>query len=215
MSSSSCWRPTKPARSDGSARRAAAKGLPTPRWYGLGRGARLRPCRAGGIPLELLGTFETIAEIAIALTGFTGVVIALGRGQLSDWSPTERFLLTALLYWSIGTMFLAFVPSGLASLRSLTEPWRVAHGVFALFHAGVFTWYFQQAGRLAIPVTRSPENLAIVVVGFGVLLAEVLVALGLLAGLAPFLYLVALLWFVFLAIRVFVALVFPRAPVEP
>lgn len=165
--------------------------------------------------MELLGTFEAIAQIAIALTGFTGIVVALGRRELSDWTPVESFLLRALLFWSLGTMFLALVPSGLSAVRALMEPWRVAHGIFAFFHTAIFIWFFRETRRLALSLRGSKENLVTVPVGFGVLFAEILVALGLLASLAPFLYLVALLWFLFLATRVFVALVFPRPPAQP
>ena len=48
-----------------------------------------------------------------------------------------------------------------------------------------------------------------------VLSAEILVALGFLGSLAPLLYLVALLWFLFLATRCFVWLMFPVARAEP
>jgi hypothetical protein len=163
--------------------------------------------------LELLGTLETIAQISIALTGFTGIVVALGRRELRDWTPVESFLLKALLYWSLGTMFLALVPSGLSTITAVREPWRVAHGAFAVFHTGVFIWFFRETRRLAVPFETG--TVAILAVGSGVLIAEILVALGLLASLAPFLYLVALLWFLFLASRAFVGLVFPRPPAQP
>jgi len=107
-------------------------------------------------------------------------------------------------------MFLALVPSGLATVRSLSEPWRVAHGLFALFHAAVFVWFFREIGRLGVPLLVPAY--ASVVVGFVVLLAEILVALGSLGSLAPLLYLIALLWFLFLATTVFIALVFPQPP---
>lgn len=159
--------------------------------------------------MELLGTFETISQIAIALTGFTGVVVALGRGGPDGWGPSERFLLRALLYWSLGTAFLALVPSGLARLPAVAAPWRVAHGLFAVFHASVFVWFFRESARLALPIADYRPNLVIIPVGLAILAAEVLVACGLLGDAAPFLYFVALLWFLFLASRVFVALVVP------
>ena len=39
------------------------------------------------------GTFETIAEIAVALTGFAGVIAILGHRGRRDWSPSEVVLL--------------------------------------------------------------------------------------------------------------------------
>lgn len=165
--------------------------------------------------MELLDTFGTIAEIAITLAGLTGVVVAFGRGGPTGWSPVERFLLRALVFWSLGAMFLALLPAALFSLPSVQAPWRVAHGFFAVFHTTVFVWFFGQTRRFPSPPNGARLDWAIVAVGCGVLAVETLVALGFLAELAPFLYLVALLWFLLLAVRVFVALVFPRGPASP
>ena len=104
-------------------------------------------------------------------------------------------------------MFLAFVPAGLSGLARNTA-WRVAHAAFAIFHASVFVWYFRQARQLALPAS-SLGHLA-VILGLGVFLAEASVALGFLSHAAPYLYLLALLWFLFLAATAFIALVFPQ-----
>ena len=160
--------------------------------------------RRGRALLELLGTFETVAQIAIALTGFTGVVVALGRRELG-WSPTDKFLLQALVYWSLGTTFLAFVPAGLSGFPPDTA-WRLAHFTFVIFHATVFAWYFHQARRHAFPV--STVGHFTVVVGLGILLAEASVVAGLVLRAAPYLYLLALLWFLYLAATMFIAMVF-------
>jgi hypothetical protein len=104
-----------------------------------GRGCCRIVVRQRECPLQLLGTFETISELAIALTGFTGVVVVLGTRSVEDWSDAERFGFKSLLYWSLGTVFLALVPSGLSSLgEAVPAPWRVAHALFAIFHGGVF-----------------------------------------------------------------------------
>jgi len=89
----------------------------------------------------------------------------------------------------------------------------VAHGLFAVFHGAIFTWYFREISRLGLPFTTPAYML--LAVGSGLFLAEILVALGFLANVAPLLYLVALLWFLFLATLMFIALVLPRPPGEP
>ena len=181
---------------------------------GLCHAAERRSVRRRESSLELLGTFEAVAEIAIALTGFTAVVVALGQRELSVWSPIEKFQLRALLYWSLGTAFLAFVPAGLSGLAPNTA-WRLAHSAFVIFHTSAFAWYFHQArsldlhsfpfGRLSVAVARLS-----IAVGLGILLAEASVALGLVLRPAPYLYLLALLWFLYLAASVFVGLVVRR-----
>jgi hypothetical protein len=54
-----------------------------------------------------------------------------------------------------------------------------------------------------------------IVVGLGILLAEASVALGLVLRPAPYLYLLALLWFLYLAASVFVGLVVRKLSGEP
>ena len=161
--------------------------------------------------MELLGTFEAVAEIAIALTGFTGVVVALGRRDLIDRSPSERFFLRALVYWSLGTLFLSFLPAGLSGLAPATA-WRIAHSTFLVFHTAVFVWFFRHTRQLAIPA--SPFGRVAVILGFGVILAEASVAFGFVLRAAPYLYLLALVWFLFLGATMFFVLRFPQLPDE-
>jgi hypothetical protein len=160
-----------------------------------------------------MGEFETIAEIAIALTGFTGIVTVLRERGPDGMAEVEVFRLKALLWWSLGTMFLALVPVALAELGDrLTAPWRVAHGVFFCFHGLVFVWFFGQARRLGLAL--GARGVAVLVVGFAVLGMELCVALGLFGGVAAFLYLVALLWFLYLAAMSFALLLFPPGDPE-
>jgi hypothetical protein len=166
--------------------------------------------------VQLLGTFETISELAIALTGFTGVVVVFGGRRLGNWSDFERFGFRSLLYWSLGTVFLALVPSGLTSLgESVPEPWRVAHALFAIFHGWVYIWFFRELRAMGSSLPPSRWGSVIIVIGLGVLLAEILVALGFFQQVAPFLYLVALVWFLFLAANSFAMLILGAPPADP
>ena len=54
-------------------------------------------------------------------------------------------------------------------------------------HQLTLAWFFREVRRLGLPVVESREDLVILPVGAAVFLAEALVALGFLAGLAPFL----------------------------
>jgi hypothetical protein len=84
---------------------------------------------------------------------------------------------------------------------------------FVIFHASAFAWYFHQARSLALHSVAwfGRPRIAVarlsIAVGLGVLLAEASVALGLVLRPAPYLYLLALLWVLYLAASVFVGLV--------
>ena len=54
------------------------------------------------------------AGVAVALIGFSGVVMALGRRGAGDWSQAELLQLRTLVEPSIITLIAAFVPITLA-----------------------------------------------------------------------------------------------------
>jgi hypothetical protein len=55
-------------------------------------------------------TLLTTAEVAVALAGFSGVVVVLGRPSLSDWTPVDVLRLQVLLGVSLGAVILALLP---------------------------------------------------------------------------------------------------------
>lgn len=59
--------------------------------------------------MEIQDAVLTIAEIAVALAGFTGIVIIFG-GRKDHWSQEEVLRLRTLLRSSLSALFLSFVP---------------------------------------------------------------------------------------------------------
>ena len=77
---------------------------------------------------------QTIAEIAIALTGFTGVVAVLGERARGKWRAVDLFRFNNLLTNSIGALFLAFVPILIHKLGvSEVTAWRLSSGLAAAY----------------------------------------------------------------------------------
>ena len=56
-----------------------------------------------------LDGLATIAEVAIGLAGFSGVMIVLTRPG-GGFNPPERFRLKVFVYSSMGPIFLALIP---------------------------------------------------------------------------------------------------------
>jgi len=73
----------------------------------------------------------TIAEIAIAVAGFSGVAAVLGRRSQGEWSPEDVFRLRALLLSSFSIVFFCFVPIvlGLAALAP-SRIWALSSGAW-------------------------------------------------------------------------------------
>ena len=63
-------------------------------------------------------TLSTIAELALGLAGFTGVLVVLGR-QPGRFSPAEGFRLAVLLVASLSALFLSLVPLSCTTSASL------------------------------------------------------------------------------------------------
>ena len=74
-----------------------------------------------------------IAEVAIGLAGFSGVMIVLTRSS-GEFSPPERFRLKVLVFSSMGPIFLALIPFAvLDSGWSQETSWRVLGFVVAIY----------------------------------------------------------------------------------
>jgi len=156
--------------------------------------------------LEILGTLQNLAEVGVAITGFAGIVAAVAYSTSGSLSDADRRSFTALVLWSLGATFLAYVPVILFSLGDrVSEPWRLANAIFAAFHGYVF---FQTLKSMrAHPDDLTPFVVFLLTAGFLVFAAEIAAAAGPLASIAPSVYLIAVIWFLFIAVTRFVNLV--------
>lgn len=55
---------------------------------------------------ECMDAFHTLAEVAVAIAGFSSLVIVF-RGRVSDWQGQDYVSLGFALCWSIGSVFFA------------------------------------------------------------------------------------------------------------
>ena len=74
-----------------------------------------------------------MAEVGIALAGFTGLVVVLGRRAHGDWTPAERTQLAILLQTSLAAVFFALLPLLIPRLPfPETAVWRTLTGILSL-----------------------------------------------------------------------------------
>ena len=77
---------------------------------------------------------QTIAEIAIALAGFTGVVAFLGERARGKWRSVDLFRFSNLLGTSIAALLLSFAPILLFKLGAPeAAAWRSSSGLIAVY----------------------------------------------------------------------------------
>jgi peptidoglycan/LPS O-acetylase OafA/YrhL len=78
-----------------------------------------------------------IADLAISLAGFSGLVAVFRSGSLDDWLPRERFMFWLLLIAALGALFFALLPVALHHYR-LREPlvWSISSLLLGIYLGG-------------------------------------------------------------------------------
>ena len=70
--------------------------------------------------MDEAGTLETLAQVSVTLSGFSGVVVAFRSGAsstLDTWLPRERLIFWLLLVSSLSALFFSLLPLVLAAFR--------------------------------------------------------------------------------------------------
>ena len=75
-----------------------------------------------------------VAELAVAIAGFSSVVVALDSRAVKTWSPAQRHNLRVLLQISALTVFFALFALFLERATNGTDFWRWALGVYGVVH---------------------------------------------------------------------------------
>ena len=155
--------------------------------------------------MEYEGILYTLAQIAVALTGFTGIVAVLGHRNQGSWSPGERLQLRTLVETSLTVLFASLAPV-LLFIVFKSEPvaWRGANAVLGLLHLSnlaAFLWRARNA-----KATTSQKSL----LGLGVatITAHFLAVLAVLPWVVP-IFILGLIQQILIAALNFVLLLFP------
>jgi hypothetical protein len=149
-------------------------------------------------------------EIGVALAGFSGITVAIGRRAQGHWDEADRQRLQDLLIASLGAACFAILPivltkSGMVDVMAL----QLCSGVFALYLL-VAAATILRGGRGKLGLTAwifmIPMLLVIAMLG--------LAAAGLLSRVIEFPYYLALFWLLFLSATNFMALLLDEADKE-
>ncbi len=164
---------------------------------------------------DLTEALATIAEVAIGLAGFSGIVVVLSRTYEKRLTPLERYRLTLLLVPSMATSFIALVVMGLHS-SELPGAFRIGSGILA-----AFCLYFPASQvRPTIHFRRRIPEMFHAPVVWGLLAGYLVVAsLGITHALGVFgpepeIFLLGLLWPLFQSAVQFARMLFIR-PMDP
>ncbi len=160
--------------------------------------------------MSQVDALSTLAEIAIAIAGFSGIVSVFGRRSLGEWSPDERSRLIGLLHQSFAALFFCIVPFALLAVP-VSEPacWRILSLAFASYR--VFSVAF--SARIALqtrPITQDARE-SIPAIAWAFVVGDSLAVLVLLANAVAWAalwpYLAAIIWGLCVASVLFVRLI--------
>ena len=98
----------------------------------------------------------TVAEIAIAIAGFSGVAAVLGRRSQGEWSPLDVLRLRMLLRISFSIVIFCFLPIVLLSASIAADStWALSSGAWLAAFAVNFSLDAREGQRI-VKLTDAP-----------------------------------------------------------
>ncbi len=76
----------------------------------------------------------TIAEISVAVAGFSAIVVMLNATPIKEWDETDRLNLRLLVQVAIFTILMSLLPSVLSVSLSDTDVWEYGLWAYGLIH---------------------------------------------------------------------------------
>ncbi len=158
--------------------------------------------------LEYSDVLQTLAEVAITLTGFIGLILVFQRRRDSSYAKADANTMFHLLAGSLCVLGLSLLPLLLqpAFEDSLTV-WRICNPLMGIFQAigatrGLLEYW---RGETTLPfkavVILAPGGYLLFAMAFAI-------ALGYLPSFAALVYLLGIGWILVVAITSFISLVF-------
>jgi hypothetical protein len=136
------------------------------------RGRRERRV-AGGTVSPIPESLLTIAQLALGLAGFSGVILVFS-GSPDAMHPLDRLRMRMLLAMSLGAMILSILPFGIALLGAEGDTlWRICSGALVVTLAPIATLFFLDYRNIG---RAHPSELAAGAMGGGA--AAVVAAVG-------------------------------------
>lgn len=153
--------------------------------------------------MQYVDQYQTLAQIAIGLAGFSGIIITLQKKPANEYAAIRRARLGDLLFASLGVIFFSFLPTLIEGVNGdAHNALRISNFMFGCYHVILLLLFFKTAAGAAF----DPSELLIMPIVFGVMFAQFATAFGYFAAYVEAAFFLALLWFLFIASFNFVLL---------
>ncbi len=114
--------------------------------------------------MDLGGIITTIAEIAIALIGFSAIVVVLNPNPIRDWSVSERFNFRILVQVGAIVVVFSILPFGTHQVFDEYLAWKYALLAYGIFHVVDLTTFVVKFPKDVTSVNRAMPYFGYVVV---------------------------------------------------
>jgi hypothetical protein len=142
-------------------------------------------------------TLSTVAEVGIAITGFAGIIVAIGHRSDSERSADAEANLRNLVGASLGTVFFSFVPVWLnATISSPDAVWQVSNGAYGVYRLSYLAFIILSIRRRDAPLFVFERTHQAITLPLGIALgvSHLIAAMGFLREFHYFIYLTGLFW---------------------
>ncbi|HAI97700.1 MAG: hypothetical protein CL866_03615 [Cycloclasticus sp.] len=155
------------------------------------------------------GLMYTIAQIAVALAGFSAIIVALNQKPVREWDLADQVNIRLLIQLSIAVIFFSLLPSLLSIFLKRNDIWLCSLWAYGLIH-------FLDAGFFLYFKSKHAPNIFRIAASCGVTLALVQMAI---AGLGndvarESVYVFTLIWHIGIIFMAFILLLYQVRDVE-
>ena len=161
--------------------------------------------------MSLPDSLQTIAEVGVALAGFSGLVVAL-RKKTGPLSEVEKYRLQVLLTLAFGAVFLSFLPEILTSLELQTGRAWLYSGFALCIYSIVFLSWWMKATRNFIhtfpEIFHWTAFTRMILAHVAVIVLQLSAAFSLIPVSAATAFVIALVWYLIHSAQQFVRMLF-------
>ena len=157
--------------------------------------------------MEYGDVFIALAEIGVAIAGFSGIVAVFGTRSAGQWTPDDRLRLAFLLVCSLTVVFFSLLPFAISALHlPATVLWRAASGLLAIWLVLADIVAFRRIGRVRHEFQSDSRRWLKALVRAGDAASVVLLTYNVIWMAEVGLFLLALLWLLLQSVVMFVEL---------
>ena len=91
--------------------------------------------------MQSIDAARTIAELIVAVAGFSAIIVALNPLPVREWHETDKFNLRLLIQVSVFAILFSLVPTLLVVSLEVDDVWKYGLWAYGLLHMGDVSFF--------------------------------------------------------------------------